>query len=148
MQVPRLDMLPGHRVRMQIKARDVMMALRQPGDVSALNVIPAVVAEIGPLDGPGVEIKLDCGGEALVARLTRYSVERLSLRAGTPVFAIVKSVSFDRSALGAAWHAIPVADAAAGSKYAYASGRNSLSSKSAAPPFPTRKQRNACSSLA
>jgi molybdate transport system ATP-binding protein len=70
--------------------------------VSALNVIPAVVAEIGPLDGASVEIKLDCGGEALVARLTRYSVERLSLRTGTPVFAIVKSVSFDRSALGVA----------------------------------------------
>ncbi len=112
-KVPRLDILPGKRVRMHIKARDVMIALRQPGDVSALNVIPAVVAEIGPLDGPGVEIKLDCGGEALVARLTRYSVERLSLRKGAPVFAIVKSVSFDRSALGAAWHDIPVADAAA-----------------------------------
>ena len=115
-RVPRLDILPGKRVRMQIKARDVMIALRQPGDVSALNVNPAVVAEIGPSDGPGVEIKLDCGGEALVARLTRYSEERLSLRAGTPVFAIVKSVSFDRSALGAAWHDIPVADAAAGSQ--------------------------------
>jgi len=100
--VPRLDILPGKRVRMQIKARDVMIALRKPEDMSALNVIPAVVAEIGPSDGPGVEIKLDCGGEALVARLTRYSVERLSLRTGTPVFAIVKSVSFDRSALGAA----------------------------------------------
>ncbi|MFY9876752.1 MAG: molybdenum ABC transporter ATP-binding protein [Rhodomicrobium sp.] len=115
-KVLRLNILPGKRVRMQIKARDVMVALRQPGDVSALNVIAAVVAEIGPSDGPGVEIKLDCGGEALVARLTRYSVERLSLRAGTPVFAIVKSVSFDRSALGAAWHDIPVADAAAGSQ--------------------------------
>jgi hypothetical protein len=35
------------------------------------------------------------------------------LRKGAPVFAIVKSVSFDRSALGAAWHDIPVADAEA-----------------------------------
>jgi molybdate transport system ATP-binding protein len=98
---------------MQIKARDVMIALRQPDEMSALNVIPAVVAEIGPLDGPSVEIKLDCSGEALVARLTRYSVERLSLRTGTPVFAIVKSVSFDRSALGTGWHDIPAADAEA-----------------------------------
>ena len=110
-KVPRLDIAPGKRVRMQIKARDVMIAVRQPDDMSALNVIPAVVAEIGPLNGPGVDIKLDCSGEALVARLTRYSVERLSLRTGTPVFAIVKSVSFDRSALGAAWHDIRAADA-------------------------------------
>ncbi len=111
-KVPRLDIAPGKRVRMQIKARDVMIALRQPEDMSALNVIPAVVAEIGPLDGPGVEIKLDCGGEALLARLTRYSVERLSLQAGTPVFAVVKSVSFDRSALGAAWRDSHTSDAA------------------------------------
>ncbi len=113
-KVPRLDIAPGKRVRMQIKARDVMIALRQPEDMSALNVIPAVVAEIGPMDGPGVEIKLDCGGEALVARLTRYSVERLSLRAGMPVFAIVKSVSFDRSALGAVWRDIQTSDVATG----------------------------------
>ncbi len=111
-RVPRLDVAPGRRVRMQIKARDVMIALRQPQDMSALNVIPAVVSEIGPMEGPGVEIKLDCSGEALVARLTRYSAERLSLRVGTPVFAIVKSVSFDRSALGAAWRDIRTADAA------------------------------------
>ena len=110
-KVPRLDVPPGKRVRMQIKARDVMIALRQPDDMSALNVIPAVVAEIGPLNGPSVEIKLDCGGDALVARLTRYSVERLSLRTGTAVFAIVKSVSFDRSALGIAWRDLRTADA-------------------------------------
>jgi molybdate transport system ATP-binding protein len=110
-RVPRLDIATGKRVRMQIKDRDVMIALREPENMSALNVIPGVVSEIGPLDGPGVEIKLDCSGEALVARLTRYSVERLGLRVGTPVYAIVKSVSFDRSALGAAWRDILAADA-------------------------------------
>ena len=116
-KVPALDIAPGKRVRMQIKARDVMIALRKPEDVSALNVIPAVVAEVGPMDGPGVEIKLDCSGEALVARLTRYSAERLSLRVGAPVFAIVKSVSFDRSALGAAWRDIHTSDAAAAPRW-------------------------------
>jgi molybdate transport system ATP-binding protein len=113
-RVPRLEAAQGKTVRMQIKARDVMIALEPPASVSALNVIPAVVAEIGPMDEPGVEIKLDCSGEALVARLTRYSVERLSIRVGTPVFAIVKSVSFDRDSLGAAWRDIRAADAGAG----------------------------------
>jgi molybdate transport system ATP-binding protein len=110
-RVPRLDIAPGKRIRMQIRARDVMISLNRPEDMSALNVVAAVVAEIGPLDGPGVEIKLDSNGEPLVARLTRYSVERLSLRVGTPVFAIVKSVSFDRASLGAAWRDIQAADA-------------------------------------
>ncbi|MGO8780553.1 MAG: molybdenum ABC transporter ATP-binding protein [Rhodomicrobium sp.] len=113
-RVPLLDAPPGQTVRMQIKARDVMIALTRPEAMSALNVIPATVAEIGPLDEPGVEIRLDCGGEALVARLTRYSVERLALRIGTPVFAVVKSVSFDRASLGAAWRNIRVADAGTG----------------------------------
>ncbi len=110
-KVPRLDIAPGKAVRMQIKARDVLIALRRPDDVSALNVIAARVAEIGPLDGPGVLIRLDCSGEALVARLTRYSVERLALSVGAPVFAIVKSVSIDRASLGAAWRDFRAADA-------------------------------------
>ncbi len=111
--VPRLDAAAGKSIRMQIKARDVMIALKRPEEMSALNVIAAVVAEVGPMDGPNVEIKLDCSGEALVARLTRFSAERLSLSVGAPVFAIVKSVSFDRSSLGAAWRDIRVADAGA-----------------------------------
>jgi molybdate transport system ATP-binding protein len=109
--VPRLEAAPGKVVRMQIKARDVMIALQRPGDISALNVIEATVAEIGPMDGPSVEIRLDCSGEALVARLTRYSTERLCLRVGAPVFAVVKSVSFDRASLGAAWRDMRAADA-------------------------------------
>lgn len=112
-RVPRLEAAPGKIVRMLIKARDVMIARQRPEAMSALNVIEATVAEIGPMDGPGVEIRLDCAGEALVARLTRYSVERLSLKPGTPVFAIVKSVSFGRESLGAAWRDIHAADAGA-----------------------------------
>jgi molybdate transport system ATP-binding protein len=112
-KVPRLEAPPGKTIRMQIKARDVMIALQRPEEMSALNVIAAAVAEIGPVDGPGIEIKLDCSGEPLVARLTRFSAERLSLRVGAPVFAIVKSVSFDRSSLGAAWRDLRASDAAA-----------------------------------
>jgi molybdate transport system ATP-binding protein len=110
-KVPRLKIVPGQNVRIQIKAHDVMIARQRPEDMSALNVIAATVEEIGPMNGPGVDIKLNCNGEALVARLTRYSVERLALRVGTPVFAVVKSVSFDRGSLGAAWRDIRAADA-------------------------------------
>jgi molybdate transport system ATP-binding protein len=112
-RVPRIAIAPGKAVRMQIRARDVMIARQRPEDMSALNVMPAIVREVGPMTGPGVEIKLDCNGEALVARLTRYSAERLALRDGAPVFAIVKSVSFDRDKLGAAWQDLSTADAGA-----------------------------------
>jgi molybdate transport system ATP-binding protein len=47
-------------------------------------------------------VRLDCSGEALLARLTRYSVERLRLSPGIPVFALVKSVALDRRSLSGA----------------------------------------------
>lgn len=92
---PRLYAEPGSRLRMRIKARDVLVTLRPPEDMSALNVIAGTVEEIGPMTGPSVDVKLDCHGEALVARLTRYSAERLALSRGTQVFAIIKSVAFE-----------------------------------------------------
>jgi molybdate transport system ATP-binding protein len=95
----RLDAPVGARLRLRVRARDVMLAKSAPSNLSALNIIPGIVADIGPHDGPIVEIRLDCTGEALIARLTRYSVERLGLTLGTPVFALVKSVALDRRSL-------------------------------------------------
>jgi molybdate transport system ATP-binding protein len=98
--VPRLDAPIGSRLRLRVRAQDVMLAKSAPTDLSALNVLPGIVNEIGPHDGPIVEIRLDCNGETLIARLTRYSVERLSLAPGVAVFALVKSVAVDRRSLG------------------------------------------------
>ena len=93
--VPRLDLRPGTAVRVRILARDVMIATRPPPDLSALNVLDGQVAEIGAGDGAVVEIRLDCAGESLVARLTRHSVSRLHLQPGRPVYAVVKAVAID-----------------------------------------------------
>jgi molybdate transport system ATP-binding protein len=98
-RLQRLDAPVGARLRLRVRARDVMLARSAPTDLSALNVLPGVVAAIGPHDGPIVEIRVDCNGEALVARLTRYSVERLGLAPGTPVFALIKTVALDRRSL-------------------------------------------------
>jgi len=91
----RLNAPVGARLRLRVRAGDVMLAKSAPADLSALNILPGIVADIGPHDGPTVEIRLDCSGDALIARLTRYSVERLGLVLGTPVFALVKSVALD-----------------------------------------------------
>jgi molybdate transport system ATP-binding protein len=104
----RVDATVGARLRLRVRARDVMLARSAPTDVSALNVLPGLVAAIGPRDSPIVDIRIDCGGEALVARLTRYSVERLGLSVGTPVFALVKSVALDRRSLSGPLHAAAV----------------------------------------
>ena len=42
----------------------------------------------------------ECNGEALTARLTRYSAERLRLAPGVPVFALIKTVALSGPARG------------------------------------------------
>jgi molybdate transport system ATP-binding protein len=98
LRVPHLDLPVGAALRVRIRARDVMIALTPPEGLSALNVLPGIVTEIGAGDGPIVQIRLDCAGEALVARLTRRSVETLGLIPGKQVHAVIKSIAFDHHA--------------------------------------------------
>lgn len=110
LRVPRLeDLIVGQSVRVHIRARDVMVSTRAPDGLSALNVLQGVVADLRSRDGPLLDLRLDCGGQAVLARLTRRSVEKLGLAEGTPVYAVIKTVGFDRRMLG---HASPGADGA------------------------------------
>jgi molybdate transport system ATP-binding protein len=111
LRVPRLDLPVGAPLRVRIRARDVMIALQPPEGLSALNVLPGIVAELGRADGPIVEMRLDCAGEGLVARLTRRSVETLGLTPGRRVYAVIKSIAFDQHALAGALPPVPGADA-------------------------------------
>jgi molybdate transport system ATP-binding protein len=98
LQVPRLAAAIGSPVRAYIRARDVMISLRPPEEISALNVLPGRIAAIIPNpNGAQADVRLDCSGAALMARLTAKSVQRLALAPGRPVFAVIKSVSFERS---------------------------------------------------
>jgi molybdate transport system ATP-binding protein len=98
LRVPHLDLPIGATLRVRIRARDVMIALESPTGLSALNVLPGIIAEIAGGDGPIVQMRLDCAGEALVARLTRRSVETLGLVPGKQVHAVIKSIAFDHHA--------------------------------------------------
>ena len=73
-----------------------MLALHQPHEVSALNVLAGTVSQILP-SGAQADVRLDCNGAMVMARLTAKSVQRLGLAPGRPVFAVIKSVSFERS---------------------------------------------------
>jgi molybdate transport system ATP-binding protein len=102
LRVPALDLPVGAALRVRIRARDVMIALTPPEGLSALNVLPGTVVEISAGDGPIVQMRLDCGGDALVARLTRRSVETLGLTPGRAVHAVIKSIAFDHHAFAGA----------------------------------------------
>jgi molybdate transport system ATP-binding protein len=111
LRVPDLPLPIGTALRVRIRARDVMIALRPPEGLSALNVLPVVVEDIGPPEGSSVDLRLDCGGETLVARLTLRSVEALQLAPGRRVFAVIKSIAFDHQAFAGTTRALPGADA-------------------------------------
>jgi molybdate transport system ATP-binding protein len=112
-RLPRLEAPIGARLRLRVRARDVMVATSFPSNLSALNVLAGVVADIGSPHGAIVEVRLNCDGDVLIARLTRYSVQHLGLAPGRPVYALIKSVALDRRSLIGPIRGASGADAAA-----------------------------------
>jgi molybdate transport system ATP-binding protein len=96
-QVAGLDAETGSTVRVRIRARDVIVATERPGGISALNILPGRIAEVSSGDGHFADVLIDCSGEAVTARITRQSAEMLGLAPGLDVFAVIKSVTFDRA---------------------------------------------------
>jgi molybdate transport system ATP-binding protein len=86
----------GTPVRLRVRARDVALAVGEPGNLSIRNRLMATIAEIGRVDEQTVEVKLNAGGEPLIARITPGAAEALALKVGQPVTALIKSTAFDR----------------------------------------------------
>jgi molybdate transport system regulatory protein len=94
----RLGKLPGRRVgrKWLFDQRDLETALGRadiPGgglDLSARNQLRGRVLAL-TVDGLMAEVRIAIGEQELVAVITRNSAERLKLKVGEPVFAVVKS---------------------------------------------------------
>jgi len=112
--VPAIDGPVGAPIRVRVRARDVMLALVEPQQISANNVVAARVTEIRPDPGAFVDVQLQCGHARLIARITHRSLARLGLRAGLTVYAVIKSVTIDRRSVspGIEEAAIPVSGGA------------------------------------
>ncbi|MBM1171769.1 molybdenum ABC transporter ATP-binding protein [Microvirga arabica] len=102
LSVPRLPHPVGTSLRVRLRARDIILSLRAPEGLSALNVLPGFISSIDEAGRASVDVQLDCGGDPVVARVTRRSVEELGLKSGLAVHAIIKSIAFDPEALGVA----------------------------------------------
>jgi molybdate transport system ATP-binding protein len=88
------ELPPGRRVRVRVLARDVSLAIDEPGPSSIQNILPATVDAVGPDEHPGLLlVRVALGESRLVARLTRRSAEQLGIVAGRPVHVQVKSVA-------------------------------------------------------
>lgn len=86
----------GEHLRVRVRARDVSIALAPVTGISIRNQLPGVVTAIDSEAGAFAEVTLDIAGQRLRARVTRLTVSELGLAPGTRVWALVKSIAFDR----------------------------------------------------
>lgn len=93
LRLPSMAAPVGTALRVRIQARDVSLTLKPQQDSSILNIFAARVIEIAPDSLGQVMVALDCGGQRLLARITRHSAELLQLRAGSAVHAQIKGVA-------------------------------------------------------
>ena len=84
----------GTALRVHVPARDVGVALSELPGTSISNQLPGVVHSIGPDAQAAQALALvQVSTVQLLARLTRRSVHRLQLQAGSKVWLQVKSVA-------------------------------------------------------
>ncbi|WP_027682377.1 molybdenum ABC transporter ATP-binding protein [Rhizobium leguminosarum] len=95
LHIPGAALAPGKSVRIRIPSRDVMLATARPEGLSALNILEARIEGMSSTEDGTVEIRLDCGGDIILSRITTLSCERLDLRPGRAVFAVIKTVALE-----------------------------------------------------
>ncbi len=94
--VPFMDAGIGAACRVRIPAQEVILAGKPPEAISVQNIIPGTVARIveDELHRTSL-VQIALPGGALLSRVTRDAVNRLSLSAGSPVLALIKSTSIE-----------------------------------------------------
>ncbi len=103
LSVPRIEGLRlGESARLLVRARDVSLATERPSPTSIRNVLSGVLVGLHQDESTAfAEATVDLGSYRLRARITRASAAELGLAVGSPVFALLKSVSLDtRSGIG------------------------------------------------
>jgi molybdate transport system ATP-binding protein len=93
LQVRSRDAQVGARARVQLLARDIILATQRPDYLSVRNSIEGLVQDIVPDDADASLVRIDIGGESILARVTSAAVEELGLRSGSRVWALIKAVS-------------------------------------------------------
>lgn len=92
----------GQQVRLQLLARDLILALHPPQGLSVRNQLPGVLISI-EADMHASLISVDVGGVTLQARITNSAVRDLNLRLGLEIWVLVKAITLrDRVFAGAA----------------------------------------------
>ena len=83
----------GSTLRLRVRANDVSLCREQPRQTTILNVLQATIDSLQPGTGASQLLRLNVGGDPLLARVTRRSAEQLNLRPGEDVYVQIKAVA-------------------------------------------------------
>ena len=87
------DARAGASVRVQLLARDVILATARPENISVRNVMTGTIARIAGDDADTDMVHVDIDGPLVLARVTRAASAALNLQQGKQVWVLVKAVS-------------------------------------------------------
>ena len=91
--IPSAPRPTGHELRLRVLSRDVSLTLHAQQETSILNILPAEITEIAAHSDSRCLVRLDAGGQQLLAQITRKSAQALQLENGKRVYAQIKTVA-------------------------------------------------------
>jgi molybdate transport system ATP-binding protein len=87
------ELAPGTRLRVQLLARDLIVATEPPRQISVRNSLSGVITSVANDVDDSDLIGIDIGGILIMARVTKAATRELGLAAGKRVWALVKTAS-------------------------------------------------------
>ena len=91
--VPGSGLKSGGALRLQLLARDLILATSPPVGLSVRNQLPGVITDIQAETAHNIMVSVDIGGVALMARVTAAAALELNLTLGQPLWILIKAVS-------------------------------------------------------
>jgi len=92
LETPLASAAAGARVRIAVRAGDILVAAERPRGLSARNIIAGRIATL-TRQGPTVRLHVDVGGVPIEAHVTPASSELLGLHPSTDVWLVIKTHS-------------------------------------------------------
>lgn len=99
LRVSAAGLAAGMRLRVQILARDVIVATGEISGLSVRNALRGTISSIATDVADARLITIEVGGAQILARVTTDAARELTLAVGMPVAALVKSVSISADRL-------------------------------------------------
>jgi molybdate transport system ATP-binding protein len=106
LRVPAHELVAGQTVRVQMLARDIILAVEEPRGLSVRNQLRGRVTSL-TASVQGDLIAVDVGGVTVLARITAAATAELRLGAGSNVWVLVKAVQLSGHAFPAQMGALP-----------------------------------------